>query len=122
MWPCPIRPERWPARSPSSSGPPPRRASTASRGSPARSTPTAWSSACPVTLRGERGEQAEATERFVAALRETLPEVEIETWDERFTTRLAEASADAGARGEEDALAAAHLLSSYLEWLSASRT
>jgi putative Holliday junction resolvase len=76
----------------------------------------------PVTLRGERGEQAEETERFVAALRDTLPDVEIETWDERFTTRLAEASAVAGARGEEDALAAAHLLSSYLEWLSASRT
>jgi putative transcription antitermination factor YqgF len=76
----------------------------------------------PVTLRGARGEQAEATEQFVAALRRALPEVEIETWDERFTTRLAEASVGAGARGEEDALAAAHLLSSYLEWLSATRT
>lgn len=76
----------------------------------------------PVTLRGDRGEQVDATEQFVAALREALPDVEIETWDERFTTRLAEASASAGARGEEDALAAAHLLSSYLEWLSTTRT
>jgi putative Holliday junction resolvase len=76
----------------------------------------------PVTLRGERGEQARETERFVEALRDALPETPVETWDERFTTRLAEASAGAGARGDEDALAAAHLLSSYLEWLSASRT
>jgi putative Holliday junction resolvase len=76
----------------------------------------------PVTLRGERGEQARETERFVEALRAALPETPVETWDERFTTRLAEASAGAGARGDEDALAAAHLLSSYLEWLSASRT
>jgi putative Holliday junction resolvase len=76
----------------------------------------------PVTLRGERGEQARETERFVEALRAALPETPVETWDERFTTRLAEASAGSGARGDEDALAAAHLLSSYLEWLSASRT
>jgi putative Holliday junction resolvase len=76
----------------------------------------------PVTLRGERGGQARETERFVEALRAALPETPVETWDERFTTRLAEASAGSGARGDEDALAAAHLLSSYLEWLSASRT
>ena len=76
----------------------------------------------PVTLRGERGEQARETERFAEALRAALPDTPVETWDERFTTRLAEASAAAGAKGEEDALAAAHLLSSYLEWLSATRT
>lgn len=75
----------------------------------------------PVTLRGERGAQAAETERFVRAL-VAAAEVPVETWDERFTTRLAGESAAAGARGEEDALAAAHLLSSYLEWLSASRT
>lgn len=76
----------------------------------------------PVTLRGERGEQAAETERFVEALRTALPGTPVETWDERFTTRLAAASASAGARGEEDALAAAHLLTTYLEWLSATRT
>ncbi len=75
----------------------------------------------PVTLRGERGAQAEETERFVAALA-AAADVPVETWDERFTTRLAAGSAAAGARAEEDALAAAHLLTSYLEWLSASRT
>ncbi len=75
----------------------------------------------PVTLRGERGAQADETERFVVAL-EAAVDVPVETWDERFTTRLAAGSAAAGARAEEDALAAAHLLTSYLEWLSASRT
>lgn len=75
----------------------------------------------PVTLRGERGAQADETERFVAAL-EAAVDVPVDTWDERFTTRLAAGSAAAGARAEEDALAAAHLLTSYLEWLSASRT
>ena len=75
----------------------------------------------PVTLRGERGAQAAETERFVAAL-EAAADIPVETWDERFTTRLAAGSVAAGARAEEDALAAAYLLTSYLEWLSASRT
>jgi len=71
----------------------------------------------PLTLRGERGEQALATEEFVAALRLRL-DVPVETFDERFTTDLAEQTpSDA----PEDARAAAHLLSSYLEWSSARR-
>ena len=67
----------------------------------------------PLTLRGERGEQARTTERFVESLRDVL-EVPVETYDERFTTTLA------GREGvaTEDARAAAHLLSSYLEWSS----
>jgi len=59
----------------------------------------------PLTLRGERGEQARETERFVAGLRAALA-VPVECYDERFTSVLA--------RGD-DARAAAHLLSSYLE-------
>ena len=71
----------------------------------------------PLTLRGERGEQALATEEFVAALRMRV-DVPVETFDERFTTDLAEqTSSDTS----EDARAAAHLLSSYLEWSSARR-
>ena len=73
----------------------------------------------PVTLRGERGAQAAETERFVESLRIVL-DVPVDTFDERFTTRLAQASAGAGARGEEDALAAAHLLTTYLEWTAAT--
>ena len=65
----------------------------------------------PLTLRGERGEQAQATEAFVAALRGRLS-VPVETYDERFTTTLAE---QGGGRAPVDALAAAHLLQSWLE-------
>jgi putative holliday junction resolvase len=71
----------------------------------------------PLTLRGERGEQARATEAFVDALRGRL-DVPVETWDERFTTTLAGQTPSATA---EDARAAAHLLSSYLEWSNAGR-
>ena len=70
----------------------------------------------PLTLRGERGEQAHETERFVEALRRRVP-VAVETFDERFTTVLAEAATHAGA--PPDARAAAHLLSGYLAWTSA---
>lgn len=65
----------------------------------------------PLTLRGEVGEQARATEAFVETLRSRLA-VPVETWDERFTTTLAQQSrSDA----PEDALAAAHLLQSWLD-------
>jgi len=75
----------------------------------------------PVTLRGERGAQAAETERFVQALR-AAADVPVETFDERFTTRLAQASPTTSPRAAEDARAAAHLLSTYLEWLTARRT
>ncbi len=61
----------------------------------------------PLTLRGERGEQARETEAFVAALRRSVA-VPVVCFDERFTTVLADG---------DDARAAAHLLSTYLEWL-----
>jgi putative Holliday junction resolvase len=72
----------------------------------------------PLTLRGERGHQAEETEQFVELLRATL-DVPVETYDERFTTALATHRAGAA---PEDARAAAHLLESYLAWKSARRT
>jgi putative holliday junction resolvase len=68
----------------------------------------------PLTLRGERGEQALETERFVAELRGRI-EVPVESFDERFTTSLASRGGDA----PEDARAAAHLLESYLTWAEA---
>lgn len=67
----------------------------------------------PLTLRGERGAQAQETERFVEAVRRVVG-VPVETFDERFTTTLA-AQTGAGAEADEDARAAAHLLSGYLE-------
>jgi putative pre-16S rRNA nuclease len=69
----------------------------------------------PVTLRGERGAQAEETEAFMSALR-GITEVPIESFDERFTTKLAESHPS---EAPPDAVAAAHLLSTYLEWKSA---
>src|SRR6185503_5579957 len=69
----------------------------------------------PVTLRGERGAQAEETETFISALR-AVTDVPIESFDERFTTKLAEAQPS---EAPPDAVAAAHLLSTYLEWKSA---
>ena len=59
----------------------------------------------PLTLRGEHGEQARETAVFVERLR-AATELPVETYDERFTSVLA---------GGDDARAAAHLLTGYLE-------
>jgi putative Holliday junction resolvase len=69
----------------------------------------------PLTMRGARGEQVAETERFVDALRGAV-DVPVELFDERFTTDLAQQTPGAA---PEDALAAAHLLSTYLEWCAA---
>jgi putative Holliday junction resolvase len=71
----------------------------------------------PLTMRGEAGDQAVETEEFVSRLRKTL-DVPVESFDERFTTDLAEQS---GGSHPTDARAAAHLLSSYLTWSSSER-
>jgi putative holliday junction resolvase len=68
----------------------------------------------PISLSGERGSQAEAALGFRDALAEAL-DVPVETYDERLTTRMATESVRAGARAPADALAAAHLLESYLQ-------
>jgi putative Holliday junction resolvase len=62
----------------------------------------------PLTLRGTHGEQAAETAAFVERLRAAVAPP-VETYDERFTSVLA---------GGDDARAAAHLLSGYLEWQS----
>jgi putative Holliday junction resolvase len=82
----------------------------------------------PLTLRGTLGEQARETERFVEGLR-ALVDVPVETFDERFTTTLAGQGSSPASSGKarrrgtpfgpgDDARAAAHLLSTYLEWAS----
>jgi putative Holliday junction resolvase len=65
----------------------------------------------PVTLRGEHGEQARETDGFVEALRGVLG-IPVETYDERFTTVLAQRTPSAA---DEDAAAAAHLLQGWLD-------
>jgi putative Holliday junction resolvase len=68
----------------------------------------------PLTLRGERGQQARASEQFANRLRK-LVGVPVVMFDERFTTDLAQQTP---AAADLDALAAAHLLSTYLAWSS----
>ena len=67
----------------------------------------------PLHLSGEEGSQAEITRTFCEEL-EAILEVPVETFDERLTTRMAEASVREGAAAAADSLAAAHLLESYL--------
>jgi len=67
----------------------------------------------PLHLSGEEGSQAALARGFAAEL-EALLEVPVETYDERLTTRMAEASKREGAAAAPDSLAAAHLLQAYL--------
>ena len=67
----------------------------------------------PVSLDGSEGEQAARARAFRDALAEVV-NVPVETYDERLTTRMADASRRGGASAAPDALAAAHLLESYL--------
>ena len=53
------------------------------------------------------------TRRFAEELASQV-EVPVETYDERFTTAMAQASARGGAEAAEDSLAAAHLLEGFL--------
>jgi putative pre-16S rRNA nuclease len=72
----------------------------------------------PITLRGERGAQAEETEQFVEALR-AASDLPVQSFDERFTTKLAKAGPT---KAPEDAAAAAHLLTTYLTWKNSRAT
>lgn len=67
----------------------------------------------PLLLSGEEGSQAALTRGFCGEL-EALLDVPVETYDERLTTRMAEASKREGAAAAPDSLAAAHLLQAYL--------
>jgi len=67
----------------------------------------------PISLDGREGPQARVAREFCDALAAQL-DVPVETFDERLTTKLAEATARGGAAAPSDALAAAHLLESYL--------
>ena len=64
----------------------------------------------PVTLAGEEGSQAATARSFAERLGARLA-VPVELYDERLTTRMAEAS---GGSSDADSRAAAHLLESWL--------
>jgi putative Holliday junction resolvase len=69
----------------------------------------------PVSLSGEDSGQTALTRAFASDLGEAV-EVPVETWDERFTTRMAaQTRRQTGAGSAEDSIAAAHLLESYLQ-------
>jgi putative Holliday junction resolvase len=68
----------------------------------------------PVSLSGEETGQAEVTRAFCAELSDAV-DIPVETYDERFTTRMAARTRrSAGSASSEDSIAAAHLLESYL--------
>jgi putative Holliday junction resolvase len=71
----------------------------------------------PLTPSGRHGSQAEETETFIEELR-AVTDVPVDTYDERFTTRLAARRAGAGGSAPEDAVAACYLLTDYLTWTS----
>lgn len=73
----------------------------------------------PLHLSGEEGSQAALTRTFCEEL-EAMLDVPLETYDERLTTRMAEASRRQGASAPSDSLAAAHLLEAYLAARSGS--
>jgi putative holliday junction resolvase len=64
----------------------------------------------PLTLAGEEGEQAGEARAFAESLRRRV-RIPVDLYDERLTTRMAAATAGTA---DEDSVAAAHLLESYL--------
>lgn len=64
----------------------------------------------PLTLAGAEGDQAGEARAFADNLRRRV-QVPVDLYDERLTTRMAAATA---ASADEDSVAAAHLLDSYL--------
>lgn len=70
----------------------------------------------PRPLGGGTNQQMDDVLRFVDLLRESS-EIPVETWDERFTTSLAERTAKG--KGPKDAVAACYMLQNYLDRASA---
>lgn len=64
----------------------------------------------PLTLAGEEGDQAARARDFAERL-STRVRVPVDLYDERLTTRMAEAT---GGKADSDSVAAAHLLEGYL--------
>ena len=64
----------------------------------------------PLTLAGQEGAQAARAKEYAERLESRL-RVPVELYDERLTTRMAEAR---GGKSDADSRAAAHLLESYL--------
>jgi putative Holliday junction resolvase len=71
----------------------------------------------PIHLSGEEGSQAALARTFAEELGALL-DVPVDTYDERLTSRMADASRRTGSTAARDSLAAAHLLEAYLTSLA----
>ena len=87
------------------------RAWTGSRGSSRSTARQRCSWACRSAFPARRARRPLEVREFVARLAERVT-VPVRTWDERFTTKLAQTTPG---RSSEDSRAAAHLLQGYLE-------
>jgi putative Holliday junction resolvase len=67
----------------------------------------------PIHLSGEEGSQAALARTFSDELTALL-DIPVDTYDERLTSRMADASRRAGSTAARDSLAATHLLEAYL--------
>lgn len=74
----------------------------------------------PLHLNGEEGSQAGLARSFCTEL-EVMLSIPVETYDERLTTKMADATRRGGATASRDSIAAAHLLEAYLAGLAATR-
>jgi putative Holliday junction resolvase len=71
----------------------------------------------PIHLSGEEGSQAALARTFSDELTALL-DIPVDTYDERLTSRMADASRRAGSKAARDSLAATHLLEAYLTSLA----
>ncbi|MDQ7055011.1 MAG: Holliday junction resolvase RuvX [Persephonella sp.] len=74
----------------------------------------------PLTLKGEEGEQAKKTKKFVEKIKKEIPDIPVRFVDERFTTTLAERhlkeTTKKSKRKEKiDSLSAVYILKTYLD-------
>lgn len=79
----------------------------------------------PKTLRGTQSEQTKKVIAYTEQLKKEFPDVEWIMWDERLTSKMAEKITSRKTKEEKlqvHAVAAAYILSSYIEFLNAQKT
>jgi len=76
----------------------------------------------PLTLKGEEGEQAKLTRKFVQKMKQEIPDIQVKFVDERFTTSLAEKHLRETTKKSKrkkmiDSVSAVYILKTYLDSL-----
>ncbi|HHG73776.1 MAG TPA: Holliday junction resolvase RuvX [Persephonella sp.] len=76
----------------------------------------------PLTLKGEEGEQARITRKFVQKMKQEIPDIEVKFVDERFTTSMAEKQLRETTKKSKrkkmiDSVSAVYILKTYLDSL-----